>query len=66
MPLVAERALSTAKLPSGLRDMSDEEIRVVFETLDLPLSPPSPAPAEQKTIYLFPVGGSSTPNDEAP
>lgn len=44
---------------NGVREMTDEEIIDVFETLDLPLTPPAPTPQEAKPLLFFPVSGDS-------
>ena len=50
--------------PARKREMSDSDIREVFETLKLPTAPkPVPAPAQQPPtpIIFFTVSGHSPP-----
>lgn len=45
------------------RELTDEEIRVVFEKLDLPLAAPKPPAPEPVPLVFFPISGSSAPGD---
>jgi hypothetical protein len=47
------------------KDMTDEEIRGVFETLRLPVEPrPLPSPGKQAgPVIFFPISGNSPPLD---
>jgi hypothetical protein len=54
-----------AKVPKPEREMTDEEIRGVFETLKLPTSP-SPQPNADKQagpLIFFRISGDSPPLD---
>jgi hypothetical protein len=47
--------------PAKQREMNDEEIRRVFERLDLPVTPPTSPPSEPEPFILFPITGDSPP-----
>ena len=54
-----------AERPTPDQDMTDEEIRGVFETLKLPTGPgPRPDASEQKApLIFFRISGNSPPLD---
>ncbi|MCA1709075.1 MAG: hypothetical protein LC808_39675 [Actinobacteria bacterium] len=49
--------------PDQREDMTDQEIRSVFEMLKLPTTPVAPPQVQQPSIpvIVFPIGGDSPP-----